>query len=120
MVRVSEEFCHRVYAIVGGIPPGRVMTYGSIAALIPPPAGITWIAYSHLRARWVGQAMARCPDSLPWQRVVNSQGRISSRPGRGPQLQRNLLEREGVIFGESDRIDLNVFGWSPPSGEEPP
>ena len=116
MAAVPEEFCRQVYDIVGAIPLGRVMTYGGIAALIPPPAGMTWIAYGHLRARWVGRAMRRCPDDLPWQRVVNSPGRISPRAGRGPHLQRILLEREGVIFDEHGRINLAIFGWSPCSG----
>ncbi len=120
MARPPADFLHHVYAIVGSIPTGRVMTYGSIAALIPPPPDVSGAAYLHLRARWVGQAMALCPDGLPWQRVVNSQGRISRRPGRGPQQQRILLEREGVIFDERGRIDLGVFGWSPPAPDARP
>jgi methylated-DNA-protein-cysteine methyltransferase-like protein len=102
-----------VYAIVREIPGGRVMTYGGIAALIPPPAGVDWDAYDHIKARWVGYALADCPESLPWQRVVNAQGRVSIRPGHGPHLQRNLLEAEGVIFDERGRLDLKRYAWEP-------
>ncbi len=120
MAAPPAEFLHHVYAIVGSVPVGRVMTYGAVAALVPAPEGVSGNAYLHLRARWVGQAMALCPEGLPWQRVVNSQGRISPRPGRGPQVQRILLEQEGVIFDERGRIDLTVFGWSPPGAEARP
>ena len=48
---------------------------------------------------------------VPWQRVVNSQGQISLRAGAGGELQRVLLEDEGVEFGINGRIDLKQFGW---------
>ncbi|MGH2621369.1 MAG: MGMT family protein, partial [Anaerolineales bacterium] len=59
-------FAAKVYAIVRAIPPGRVMTYGGIAALIPPPPGTNWTGYARVRARWVGYAMAECPEDVPW------------------------------------------------------
>ncbi|MEW6568477.1 MAG: MGMT family protein [Chloroflexota bacterium] len=114
MVAPPNDFRRQVYAIVRRIPSGRVMTYGGIAALIPPPSGMLWTCYLRLRARWVGHAMASCPDDLPWHRVVNAQGRISPRPGHGPQVQRILLEQEGVIFDGNGRIDLDHYGWAPP------
>jgi len=110
------EFQARVHEIVRAIPPGRVMTYGGIASLIPPPPGEDWDSYARVRARWVGYAMAACPDDLPWQRVVNAQGKISPRPGRGPHEQRLLLEREGIEFDEKERLDLSRYAWSPPEG----
>jgi methylated-DNA-protein-cysteine methyltransferase-like protein len=59
----------------------------------------------------VGGAMANAPDDVPWQRVINSQGKISLRPGLGPAVQRNLLEQEGVVFDAKDRVDLKTYGW---------
>jgi hypothetical protein len=56
--------------------------------------------------------MANCPGDVPWQRVINSQGKISLRPG-GNQ-QRLLLEGEGVEFDEHDRVDLKRFRWEGP------
>ena len=54
--------------------------------------------------------MAACPDDVPWQRVINSQGKISQRPGA--QRQKELLLEEGVVFDEKERIDLKKYGWS--------
>ncbi len=55
--------------------------------------------------------MAHAPDSVPWQRVINSQGKVSERPGLGPLAQRQLLEQEGVAFDEHGRVDLKRYGW---------
>ncbi|MBK6795054.1 MAG: MGMT family protein [Anaerolineales bacterium] len=48
--------------------------------------------------------MANCPDDVPWQRVINSQGKISERPGA--ERQRPLLEAEGVVFDAKGKVDL--------------
>lgn len=103
----------QVYQIVRMIPSGRVMTYGQIAALIAPPPGVDPIQYHKLAPRWVGTAMAHCPDEVPWQRVINSQGKVSERPGMGMMVQRKLLEQEGVVFDERERVDLKRYQWSP-------
>lgn len=108
-----KAYAEQVFAIVSTIPFGKVMTYGQVALLIPPPPGIEPDAYVKLSPRWVGSAMAQAPDTIPWQRVINSQGKISARPGLGPLAQRQLLEREGVIFDERERVDLKTFGWKP-------
>jgi methylated-DNA-protein-cysteine methyltransferase-like protein len=113
MAEPPSSFRDQVYQIVRTIPPGRVMTYGQIAGLIPPPQGIVLTGYVRVRARWVGYAMARCPEDVPWHRVVNSQGGISPRPGHGPHVQRILLEEEGVILRGNGRLDLAVYRWDP-------
>lgn len=106
------DFNTRVWQIVEQIPRGRVATYGQIGAMVKRPAGTGVRHYHAARARWVGQAMANCPPGLPWQRVVNSQGRISVRPGSDSHvLQRTLLEREGIEFDARGRIDLARYGW---------
>ena len=102
-------FNHQVWDIVRQVPPGRVTTYGEIARRLPRPEGLDPKAYQTFAPRWVGGAMAACPTDVPWQRVVNSKGGISPRPGA--QEQRQLLEEEGVRFDERGRIDLKVFGW---------
>jgi len=111
----QQAFRQQVYRIVRSIPPGRVLTYGDIGELIPPPAGIDLPAYGRVRARWVGYALADCPEDLPWQRVVNARGGISPRPGLGPQVQRTLLEAEGVAFDRHGHIDLARYRWRPGS-----
>ncbi len=107
----------RVWEAVRLIPPGKVATYGQIAALIPPPAGMASKDYAAWGARWVGGAMAACPADVPWQRVINAKGQISLRPGGGGERQRELLEAEGVVFDDRERIDLKKFAWSGPSTE---
>jgi methylated-DNA-protein-cysteine methyltransferase-like protein len=110
-----DFFNAQVWELVQQIPVGRVSTYGQIAALIPPPAGMSEQDYKAWGARWVGGAMAACPEGVPWQRVINSQGKISLRPGGGSQRQRELLEAEGIVFDERERVDMKRFGWSGPA-----
>jgi len=100
-----------IWKLVRQIPAGKVATYGQIAAMIPPPPGMSLKDYSAWGARWVGGAMAACPDDVPWQRVINSHGKISLRPGSGQSRQRQLLEEEGVVFDERERVDLVRYGW---------
>jgi methylated-DNA-protein-cysteine methyltransferase-like protein len=103
-----QEFNERVWNLARKIPRGKVATYGQLAMMLRPPAGVEDSTYRAFGPRWVGGAMAACPDDVPWQRVINSQGKISQRPGA--QKQRQLLRQEGVEF-TNDRIDLKKFGW---------
>jgi methylated-DNA-protein-cysteine methyltransferase-like protein len=113
----QAEYRRKVWDVVRQIPEGQVATYGQIAALVPPPKGMDPGDYAAWSARWVGGAMAACPDDVPWQRVINSQGKISLRPGGGAERQRQLLEDEGVEFDARDRVDLDVYSWAGPSQE---
>ena len=61
--------------------------------------------------------MAACPQGVPWQRVINSQGKISIRKGDGPNVQQELLEEEGVEFDDRQRVNLSRYGWSGPPQE---
>jgi methylated-DNA-protein-cysteine methyltransferase-like protein len=111
-------FKHQVWDLVRQVPRGKVATYGQIARLLPPPEGVDARAYQVLGPRWTGGAMAACPDDVPWQRVINSKGEISPRPGA--EQQRQLLEEEGVVFSERGRVDLKVYGWEGPDAPEQP
>lgn len=112
---VRDSFFLIVWKIVRLIPPGKVATYGQIAGYIPTPEGVLPDDYLANRARWAGNAMAASPEGVPWQRVINSQGKISQR--QGSKEQRKLLEAEGVVFDARERIDLNRFGWPGPDPE---
>ena len=81
--------------------------------------GVSEADYAAYRARWAGGAMAACPDDVPWQRVINSQGKISERPGA--EHQRELLEQEGVGFDARDKVDLSALRGAarPPIGCAP-
>jgi len=113
--RARAAFFQAVWSITRLIPPGQVSTYGQIALYLPCPDGVNEPDFLAFRARWVGEAMAACPSDVPWQRVINSQGKISQR--RGAAQQRALLEAEGVIFNDRDQVDLKRFGWDGPSSE---
>ncbi|MGD0877666.1 MAG: MGMT family protein [Anaerolineales bacterium] len=110
------NFNQQVWDIVRRVPPGRVTTYGEIARRLPLPEGMDPKAYLAFAPRWVGGAMAACPADVPWQRVINSKGEISARPGA--RMQHQLLEEEGVQFNERGRIDLTIFGWPDSAGEQ--
>jgi methylated-DNA-protein-cysteine methyltransferase-like protein len=103
--------------LVRQIPHGKVASYGQIALMIPPPMGVDFDSYKAFSPRWVGGAMAACPDDVPWQRVINSQGKISERPGA--ERQRTLLEEEGVVFLK-DKVDMKKYGWKGPGEEDEP
>jgi len=109
----------RVYKIVMQIPKGRVLTYGLISDLLG----------SRLSAQGVGWALKALPSAsgkkssqaaslyngktVPWHRVINSQGGTSTHKVAEipPDLQRQLLEAEGVVFGLDERIDLPKYLW---------
>jgi methylated-DNA-protein-cysteine methyltransferase related protein len=93
----------QIYRIVRRIPRGRVATYGQISRMLD----------GRLSAQFVGWAMHAAPDGVPWHRVINAKGGISTRQvlGYAPDLQKQLLEAEGVEFDENDRCDLTVYQW---------
>lgn len=106
-----STFSERVFSMVRRIPPGRVVSYGGVAALLGTPRA----------ARGVGRALSTLPtdSDVPWWRVVNRNGEISIKGAPGlAALQRTLLENEGVAFDGRDRIPWDRFGWRGPG--EPP
>lgn len=92
----------RIYLVVKQIPPGRLASYGDVAAVVGGGCD----------ARAVGFALAEIPaeQDIPWQRVVNREGAISTRG----LAQRELLEREGVAFDEKGRAPMARFRWDGP------
>ncbi|MFO7766248.1 MAG: MGMT family protein [Pelovirga sp.] len=85
----------RIYALVKQIPPGQVASYGTLARMV----GTT--------PRVVGFALAALPDQsdVPWQRVINRQGRISAgKDSDRATLQQALLAAEGVCFDATGRV----------------
>ncbi|MBK9005769.1 MAG: MGMT family protein [Anaerolineae bacterium] len=104
----QQAYYEQVWTLVRQIPRGKVASYGQIALMLPPPNGVEFEAYKAFGPRWVGGAMANCPDDVPWQRVINSQGKISERAGAERQRQR--LEEEGIMFVK-DKVDMKKYGW---------
>jgi methylated-DNA-protein-cysteine methyltransferase-like protein len=97
-----------VYAWVRRIPPGRVMTYGQISRLIGERLSAQGVG-------WALRASIRQADGLPWHRVVNARGGIST--GRLSlhlaTEQRARLAGEGVVFRADGTLDLAEYGWQP-------
>ncbi|QCO35904.1 MGMT family protein [Leptospira interrogans] len=105
-VNSEISFFKEVYVLVKKIPKGKVTSYGRIAALLGKPRAARAVGYA-LNALSKDQE-----QKVPWQRVINSQGKISFRGDTGRSiLQRKILEDEGVKFNFADKIDWKVFGW---------
>ena len=108
MSSAKESFSVRhqtIYEVVKTIPAGVVATYGQVAAIVG------------CGPRLVGYALASLPAGMdvPWQRVINSQGKISTRSdGAADPRQRQALIREGIVFSLKGTVDLKRFGWDGP------
>ena len=101
----DKTYREQVYEIVRQIPVGKVMTYGQLAIILGE--GYT--------ARTVGYVMHGADtENVPWQRVINSQGKCSTGRLTIPiNLQQDLLEAEGVEFNAAGKCDLGPFQWFP-------
>ena len=100
-------FTRKVLQVIKSIPEGKVLSYGGVAFLAGNPRGARQVSR-------ILHSMSGKHD-LPWHRVVNSQGKISLPRGRGYELQRALLESDGVSFSPAHTIDLKRCLWQPPS-----
>src|SRR5512133_930789 len=95
-----------IYAVIRQIPAGKVASYGQISRIV-----------GRCSAQMIGFALAalgKQPDAedVPWQRVVNARGHISPHGyGFGTNMQRVLLEEEGIVFSLEGEIDFDQFGW---------
>lgn len=97
-------FEEKVHRVVSEIPRGRIASYGDVAILVGHPRS----------ARAVGNALRHmdADSEIPWWRVVNGRGVISTTTiDHTAQVQRALLEAEGVEFDASGQIDWKRFGW---------
>lgn len=100
-----EGFFDRVYMVVEQIPCGMVATYGQIAALIGAPRSARYVGYAlHANPR---------PGEIPCHRVVFADGSLAKGFAfGGPDVQRQMLEAEGVTFLDDGRVDLKACRWS--------
>lgn len=98
-----EPFTQRVVEIIKGIPEGKVMTYGQIAARAGSPRA----------ARQVVRVLHTLSEKykLPWHRVVNINGEICINDCESHNVQRMFLESEGITFNKHNSIDLNEFQY---------
>ena len=99
----TNNFKLRVAELVAQIPKGRVMTYGQIAVLCGSPRA----------ARIVGGIAHFGDPNLPWQRVVNKQGRLAHGYPGGLNGHKKALEAEGVQVNHLYRVDIEEILWNP-------
>lgn len=97
-----KSFPKRIYDLVKNIPEGKVTTYGQLAAMAGSPRA----------SRIVGAAMYRAPEGLPCHRVLYSNGTLCcDQAFGGKEIQRQMLEREGIPFLPDGRVDLKRCLW---------
>ncbi len=101
--------CEKIWNTVNKVPKGRVSSYGFIADLAGLPG----------RARMVGKVLQYAPESmsLPWYRIIKSNGVIAFASGsKQAEYQKALLQEEGVVI-LNNRVNMKEFGWKPDLGD---
>jgi alkylated DNA nucleotide flippase Atl1 len=103
MTEPADDFVSRVLAVVESIPPGRVMSYGDVAA-----------AFGSRAARAVGHTMAYYGSDVPWWRVIRSSG-LPPENHEAPALEHYRAESTPLTWSASGRyrVDLRAARWSP-------
>lgn len=94
------EFTQRVLAVLRGIPPGYVLTYGDVAARSGQPRAARQVAR-------ILHSMSR-KHHLPWHRIVDARGRIVLKDPAAHLRQKHLLASEGVRFADDGSVDLKT------------
>ncbi len=103
--RGYAPFTARAVLVIRSIPKGKVATYVQVAA----------VAGSPLAARQVVRVLHTLSrkERLPWQRVINSRGRIALPRGGGFEKQKALLKAEGVAVTSDGRVNMKKHQWVP-------
>ena len=95
----AEEYVEAVLSLVETVPSGRVTTYGALAD-----------AVGSRGPRSVGRVMSAYGGSVPWWRVVRSDGSLP--PSHDEEARIHYLE-EGTPFRASGRVDMRRAAWWP-------
>lgn len=99
-----SKFKDSVLQVVKSVPKGKVVSYGQVALM----AGIPRAAIQ------VGWILHISGDEFCWWRVINNQGRISTKcTEHFPLLQKQLLEKDGVNVSDDLNIDIKKYRWRP-------
>ncbi|WP_180162790.1 MGMT family protein [Acinetobacter sp. YH12069] len=105
-VKQSDELATQILSVIQLIPQAKIATYGQIAKLagLPKHARLVGYVLKHLDAT----------STIPWHRVVNAQGKISTQRcnEKGENIQQLKLEAENV-FVVNGRISLKQYQWIP-------
>lgn len=98
---MTQAFKTQVLEVIAQIPQGHVMTYGQVARVAGKPRN----------PRQVGEILfgLHHETNLPWWRVINSGGQISTYKVGSGDLQKRLLEAEGIVLGTTGKISLERY-----------
>ena len=102
----DDDFFERVYEVARLIPPGRVTSYGAIAAHLGTKGSSRMVGYAM-------QACGRANQPVPAHRVVNRQGLLTAKFHFGGNLMEQLLESEGVKVTGDQVQDFKTLFWDP-------
>jgi len=102
---MNSPFKDTVISVVSSVPKGKVVSYGQVAAYAGVPRA----------AREVGWIMNELGGEVPWWRVLNNKGYISIRGNAtaDKELQKKLLEAEGIEVSENFELDMKKYRYSP-------
>ncbi|MDH0655120.1 MGMT family protein [Acinetobacter johnsonii] len=102
---IVKELAPMIFQVIAQIPYGRVASYGQIARLagIPKHSRLVGYVLKHMDA----------DSSLPWYRVINSQGKISLSKlnDQGQNIQAQLLLAEGILV-IGNKVKMKEFQWN--------
>lgn len=99
----KDNFRQKVYQLMAQLPADKVTTYGDVAALAGHPYA----------ARVVGGISHFGPPELPWQRLVNRHGGLARGFPGGPDVQRQLLEQDGISCTDFVVDNFKEIRWQP-------
>lgn len=101
---MDDEYAEAVLSLVESIPPGRVMSYGSVAEVVGA-------ALERGGPRIVGAVMASYGSAVPWWRVVTASGRLP--PGHEVAARRELIAEGCPLTADGERVDMRRAAWTP-------
>lgn len=101
------SFFEQVYEVVRLIPRGRVTSYGAIAAYLGSKGSSRMVG-------WAMNASHHALQDIPAHRVVNRTGLLTGkRHFGGPEIMRQLLESEGLVFNRDQILNFEKVFWDP-------
>ena len=110
---MDEEYLEAVLDLVDAVPPGRVMTYGTVAEAVAD-GFVAAGGAPRGGPRQVGRVLSRAGAGVPWWRVVNAAGRP---PATHTERALAALRAEGTpLAADGLRVDLRRTLWWPDDG----
>jgi methylated-DNA-protein-cysteine methyltransferase-like protein len=103
-MKMKPNLRDEVYRLMSELPSDKVTTYGDLAAMAGSPRA----------ARIVGGIANQGPEELPWHRLVNAKGGVATGFPGGQEVQKQLLERDGILLDDDYQVkDFGARRWRP-------